>query len=246
MSWPTAGEVVSDAAVEIGLSSSPDPFSSSDPNIVQLCQLLKSVGRDLLNQREWSYLRKEASFTTVQNQSLYPLPGDFWYMIDQTWWNRTNRLPVGGPLSPQEWQYLKARLVGVVFNVLFRPAQGQIELYPNTNTPGGQDIFYEYGSRYWVSSAATPTVLGYPFPTVSDQLVWFDSLLLTRALKLAFLKAKGFDTTAAAVDYASTLESVKGADAPSPVLSVTRGGGMRGVVDPLIGTQSVPITGYGS
>jgi len=245
MGWPTAGEIVSDASVEIGLSPVADPFSSNDPNVVQMCQLLKSLGRDLINQREWSYLRKEATFTTVQGQSLYPLPSDFWYMIDQTWWNRTNRLPVGGPLSPQEWQYLKARLVGVVFNVLFRPAQGQIELYPNTNTPGGQDIYYEYGSRYWVSSAATPTVLGYDKPSTSDQLVWFDPLLLTRGLKYKMLQAKGFDTSAAAQDYFSTLESIKGADAPSPILSVTRGS-RNGVVDPLIGTQSVPITGFGS
>jgi hypothetical protein len=245
MGWPTAGEVVSDASVEIGLSPIADPFSSNDPNVVQLCQLLKSLGRDLINQRNWSYLRKEYGFTTVQGQSYYPLPPDFRRMIDQTWWNRTNRLPVGGPLSPQEWQYLRARLVGVVFNVLFRPDAGQIQLYPVGTTPGGQDIYFEYESKFWVSSAATPTVLGYDAPTTSDQLVWFDPLLLTRGLKYKMLQAKGFDTSAAAQDYFSTLESIKGSDSPAPVVSATRDG-TRGVVDPLIGSQSVPITGYGS
>jgi hypothetical protein len=245
MGWPTAGSIVSDAAVEVGLSPVADPYSSNDPNIVQMCQLLKSLGRDLILQREWSYLRREHLFTTVQGTAYYDLPADFRRMINQTWWNRTNRLPVGGPLSPQEWQYLKARLVGVVFNVLFRPDAGRIELYPDVNTPGGYQIAFEYESKFWVSSAATPTVLGYEAPSTSDQLVWFDPLLLTRGLKLYLLRAKGFDTTNAQQEFISTLESIKATDAPSPILSVTRGARL-GIVDPLIGGQSVPITGFGS
>jgi hypothetical protein len=244
MSWDTAKNIVNDAAVEVGLSAVTSPYTSQDENFVQLRQLLKSLGRELVHTRTWSHLRKEHAFTTVAGQAVYPLPGDYHNMIDQTWWNRTNRLPVGGPLSAQEWQYLKARLVGVVFTVLFRPMNGAITLYPDTNTPGGYDIAFEYNSAYWVSATATPTVLSADAPTTDTDLLWFDALLLTRGLKLEFLKAKGFDTTSAQQDYDRTLERVMGDDAPSAVLSLTRR--TMGVRDPLVGAQSVPITGFGS
>jgi hypothetical protein len=129
MAWDTAGSIINDAAIEIGLAPVADPYTSTDPNYIQMCGLLKSVGRELVHQRQWNHLRGEHTFTTVLGQSVYPLPDDYHNMIDQTWWNRTNRLPLGGPMSAQEWQYLKARLVGVVFTVLFRPMEGAITLH---------------------------------------------------------------------------------------------------------------------
>lgn len=244
MAWDTAGNIINDAGVEVGLDAVTDPFTSTDANYAQLCRLIKSCGRDMVHERSWNHLRKEHTFTTVQGQSEYDLPADYHNMLDQTGWNRTNRLPLGGPLSAQEWQYLKARLAGVVFNVLFRPMNQKISLYPDTNTPGGYDIAFEYNSAYWISTAGSPTVTSSDAPTASTDLVWFDALLMTRALKLAFLKAKAFDTTSVQQDYNATLARVKGHDAPSPVLSMN-GRNLTGR-DPLIGNQSVPITGFGS
>jgi hypothetical protein len=221
VAFDTAGSIVNDAAVEIGLSSVADPYASTDANIIQLCTLLKSCGRELVHIRDWTHLRKEYTFTTVGGTDSYPLPADFHNMYDQTWWNRTNRLPVGGPLSAQEWQYLKARLVGVVFTVLFRPMNQQIVIYPDgTATPGGYQIAFEYNTAYWVSDTATPTVLARDAPTASTDIVWFDPLLIMRFLKVTFLKAKGFDSSAAQEEFDTTLERVKGDDAISPILSL--------------------------
>jgi hypothetical protein len=192
----------------------------------------------------WSYLRKEHSLTTVTGQAQYCLPPDFHNMIDQTWWNRTNRLPVGGPLSAQEWQYLKARVVGVVFNVLFRPMSRSITLYPDTAVPSGFNIVFEYCSSWWVSTIASPNVSSSDTVVSSTDYVWFDPLLVVAGLKLDFLKAKGFDTTAAQQDFNAILESGKNADAPSPILSATRR--FNPVIDPLIGGQNIPVTGFGS
>ena len=301
MNVTTAGDIINRAAVEVGLSPVSDPYSSTDPNIVQMRYLLDSLGREIVHTRKWNLLRRERVFTTVAGQAYYPLPEDFHEMLNQTWWNRTNRLPVGGPLSPQEWQYLKARLVGVVFNVLFRPQQGMIELYPDTNTPGGYEIAFEYQSEWWVKNpvgawagsttylrgtvvsndgnayvcqtAGTSASSGGPTgtdiqiadgscvwdfvstmdyliatsdePTDSDSIIVFDPLLMIRGLKLAFMKAKGFDTTALQQDFNRTLDSVKGHDSPAPTLSASARG-IGGLWDPLIGGQSTPITGFGS
>ena len=243
--WDNAGDIVTQALLEIGLPNpGPDPFTSVDSNVVQACALLSSCGKSLVHMRQWTHLIQEWSFTTVANQGQYPFPPDYHNMIDQSGWNRTNRLPLGGPMSPQEWQYLKARLVGVVFTVLFRPRDQSIFIYPDVNTPGGYQISFEYVSKWWVSSVATPNQPSSDYPQNSSDLVWFDSQLIMQFLKLKFMQAKGFDTTALQQDFDETFERVCGDDAPSPILNLNRQ--MTALREPLIGAQSVPITGYGS
>lgn len=304
MAFDTAGNIVNDAAVSLGLVSfgqaPADPFASSDANIGQLCQLLKEVGRDLVREREWSHLLQTYTFNTVQGTARYPLPLDYSRFINQTAWNRTNRLPVGGPLTPQNYEYLKARLVGVVFNVLFRVIQQQFQAYPDTNTPGDYVIAYEYVSSFWVLPQAVAArnavgtwAPGAPYnagdtvtnggnvyvtvgggmsgaygpvgtgsgisdggindwtwvsnsgddaPSASSDIVEFDAQLVVRALKLAFLRAKGFDTTAAQGDYDTTLAKVAADDTPSEVLRLDR----PNMGEPLLGERNLPITGFGS
>ena len=243
--WETVQQIVETTAMDVGLGDAGnDVMASTDANIMQLCSLLKNMGRNLVHFRNWQHLRKEYTFTTVAGQSIYPMPADFMNMIDQTWWNRTNRLPVGGPITGQEWQFLRARLVGVVFNVLFRVQQRQIYVYPVTSTPGGYEIAFEYNSAYWISTTGTPDTATANAPTLSTDYVWYDPFLMVRGLKLAFLKAKGFDTTAAQQDYNEALSLVQAHDSPMAKLSLTS----RNIVgiEPLIGQQSVPITGFGS
>lgn len=164
MAFDTAANIINDAAVELGLipftGKVTDPFASTNPNFGRLCQLTKSVGRDLLKAHRWSWLRYSYTFLTVTNQGRYALPSDYDRFVNKTWWNRTNRLPLGGPLSPQEFEYLKARLVGVVFTVLFEVLQQQFQAYPDTSTPGNYVIAYEYISRWFVVPAATQATSG--------------------------------------------------------------------------------------
>lgn len=156
--YDTAGTIIADAAAELGVISFAqknglDPFGSPDPNLGQLCQLLKAAGRDLVRSRAWTHLQATYDFTTAAGQGAYALPADYWATIPETEWNRTNRLPLGGPLSPPEWAYLKGQLAGVVFSVLYKVEGGQLVVYPDTNTPGGFDIAFQYVSRNWVRPA---------------------------------------------------------------------------------------------
>ena len=301
--WDTAGNIVNDAATELGLQSfqakSADPFGSADPNIGRLCQLLKSVGRDIQRQRGWTHLQGVCVLLTVANQAQYDLPPDFGSMTNQTGWNRTNRMPLGGPLSPQEWQYLSGQLAGIVFTVLFRPMQGKLLLYPDTSTPGGYTLAYEYASRWWCQSATVnaygasqwlpstayaagayvtnqgrvylcgtagtsgttgPTGTGSAIadgtavwgfvaasgsdnPTASSDVVLFDPQLVTRALKLAYLRSVGMDSTAAEEDYLAAWAQATAEDTPARVLDLGQPKLLR---VPLIGDQNIPITNFGT
>lgn len=360
IAYDTAGEIIKDAALELGLGTlTTDPYGSLDPNIQQLCGLLKSGGRKLVFARDWTYLVQEHVFVTYPNwkastgygqaanfnawaqgdshhageltpnagnlyrctstvgltavsgpgpntqsqnivdgtctwnfenagttsvvvhglyrytalttgtsgilgptgnvlggietdgtvtwqntglASSYPLPAGFSNMLDQTEWNRTTRLPLGNPVSAQQWQYLKGRQQGVVFNVLFRPDDDTIKLYPDTDTAGLQTIAFEYISRYWVSTVGSQETPNADLTSAQNDVVFFDPLLATRRLKLDWLQAKGFPSQSAKDDYETVLEQVMNADGTAPLKN------LRGSFqfDPMLGTANIPNTGFGS
>lgn len=153
MGWPTTHDVIQQAGQELGLFSGDpgDPFSTSDGNVAQLLALLKRRGRLLVHENDWTHLRRE--FCVMPTGAAQLLPPDFHDMVDQSGWNRTTRLPLGGPASEQTWQFLKARQQGLVLNVIFKPQQGFIQLHPHSS--GGSlnpyTLSFAYKSGHWVT-----------------------------------------------------------------------------------------------
>ena len=239
--WEGVASLVSDAAIELGLISTPvsDVYGSTDPNIVQLRTLLKSGCREISRMRNWTHIVRQFVFSTITNTSTYDLPVDFRCMIDQSGWTRTTMLPLGGPLDSQTWQYLQARAVGAVFTVLFRPWQGQLHLYPTTNTPGGYSIAFEYASRYFVQVYGSGTATS-ETPSANTDVITFEPHLVIKKLKLDFLRGKRMDYTAEEESFSLALAQIKADDASSPILSV---GGVSD--DGLLGERNIPVTGYG-
>lgn len=242
MGFDTVVNIVNDAAVELGLLNRQrtlvDPYASSDANIGQLVQLVKSVGRDLRRLKQWTFLQKPYTFLTVSGTQVYALPADFGMMIDQTGWSRTSRYPLTGPASPQEWQYLEAQTSGLALGVVFRPLQGQLELF---NPPDAATIAFEYVSTYWVKplGQSSPTT---DAPSAKSDTLCFDAQLFMRALKLAWLRQKGLDYSTAQDDYERTLEGAMADDTvAAPVLGLNSRSGVR-----LIDNCNLPDTGYGS
>lgn len=234
--YDTALGIISDAAVELGLGAVADAYGSTDAHVVQLCALLKSLGRALVRENKFLQLRKEHSFTTT-SATTYALPSDFLEYVDATGWNRTAQMPLV-PTSPQDWQRLKAAGDTLAFQVLFRPRDTTLELWPQPPA-AGDTVAFEYMSDAWVATAAglSPTLNA---PTANTHAIALDSLLMVRGLKVAFLQAKGFDSSAALREYETTWAAVSGAGVgTAPVLSM-RGG--RGGPPAM---PSAPLTGFG-
>lgn len=243
--FESVSAVVTQAAKELGLATSAiaDPYASTDPNILQMCALLTDAGQEIIRERRWTQSIAEQTFVTVQGTDNYALPADFLRMIPQTGWNRTNRLPIGGPVDSEEWQYLKGRLVGIVFNVIIRKWQGRWHLFPDgASTPGGFTIALEYMSSFWVALAATPTLGAKYAPTLATDVLLFDTWLMKRALKRAFLRAKGFPSQAAEDDYEKALAQTMDDDAAARAHYLSR----PNPLDPLLGQQNIPYSGFGS
>lgn len=242
--YDTAGDIVNAALSECGITSTADPFASSDPAFVQACAILGSAGREMLTLHEWNKLVKTHTITTnvPPDTGEYSLPDDFAWLINQTGWTPTNGgagLPLGGPLSAQDWTYLvNTNLASSTVYISFRQADGEFWILPQP-PPDGVEINFEYISRYWVALTGT-TVGTKDKPTLSSDVVLFEPILITKFLKLRYLEAKGFDTTAAVGQFLTMFQSWTGKDVSAPILNTAR---MR--VFPYLGWRNIPETNYG-
>lgn len=242
--WDTVANIVNDAAVELGLISAniTDPFASSDQNIILLLRHLKSLGQDLVRDHQWTHLQRQHTFQTVAAQDTYPLPPDFNRFIDQTGWNRTQRMPLIGPLSPQGWQMLQVLTSAGVVEIMYRIVGNELKLYPAPQA--GDTIAYEYVSNDWM--AITPpynTPPDSPEPETGSDVVWFDRRLMVCGLKLRWKRGKGFDTVAEQDDYDRALSRAQGADGAAPILNLNL---QPFSANRMLDANNVPETGFGT
>lgn len=239
----TTLQIVQDALGQLALPvPSAVATSTNDETAQQMLRLLNWAGRKLIKPTatyRWQQLLRTWQLTTNPVDTEYPLPADWDSFEDLTGWNFTSRLPMLGPATDPQWQCLKARNLGSsTISVIYRTRGGVFEIY---NTfPDNQDLRIDYSSRAWVVKADGTTFQD--FSDADDDTVLYDTELITAKLKLQFLTAKGFDTTAAQAEYNELEEAAICADTDAPVLQLARSD-----TYPLISTQfNVPDTGYGS
>lgn len=237
--WREVAELVSDAAIELGLvrSAIVDPFASTDSNILQLLALLKSGGRSLAKQRNWHHLEKEFTFPTVVGANVYALPTDYRSFVDDSGWNRTTQIRLHGPLSAQEWQLLQARNTVAPTCTAFRIWQAQMFLAP---IPGSvQTIAFEYQGSSWVRPAASMQPSS-DTPTAKDDVICFDPALVVARLKMDFRRNKKQPSDSEQDDYETALSNSENEDAQGKTIYLGgRHGGVRRInawnLPPVIG-----------
>lgn len=245
--FDTANQILNAVAGEVGVAPVTDPFGSSNQVFSQLKVLITSAGRELLYYgaacNGWEQLQTEESFTTASTDSGdYDLPDDFGYMIDQTGWERKENLPLFGPLSAQEWQYLLGRdLVSYTIYASFRIQQGKLRLFPQP-PPDGLNIAYEYISRNWVRSGTDSLVRSSRVEEGSD-IILYEPILMVKLLKAKYLEAKGFDSSAARNDFALMFDSITGTEKSAQILNAA---GLHWEYPYLTPWRNLPDTNYGS
>lgn len=235
-----AGDIINAVAAECGIAPVTDPFSEQDQTFQQLIYLLNIAGLELVLMFPWEQLQAEhAIATTALDTGDYALPTDFAYMINQTGWERAQNVPLGGPLSPQDWQYLLGRgLTTSTLYASFRLREGQFSIFPQP-PPAGLDIRFEYVSKNWVYKPDT-LVFTDSCDTFSDTPM-YNRLVLSRYLKVKYLDSKGLDSSKAQDDFDDVFSGMTGQNMGAKVLDA--GGYGNGV--PLLGGGNVPFNGYG-
>jgi hypothetical protein len=139
---------------EVGIPSPTLIVSSQDQQIRQLLALSNREGREQASAPGgWPQLRGEQSIPLVNGQAAYDFPSDFDSYIPDTMWDRDMRWPVAGPLTPQEWQFVKSGLINAQPWMRFRVMAGQVFFDPTpTSTTAGQTVTIEYLSNAWCQS----------------------------------------------------------------------------------------------
>lgn len=220
----TALQIINRALMELGLNSAVEVAASTEITGQQMLALLNATGNDLVLAHPWSELNVSYDFTTVDGQASYPVPSNYAYYIDQTMWNVTSRWPVVGPITPQEWQQLRAGLVKVVPRQLFRIQSGAVEIFPAPSLAEPYTLpatfTYQYVSSYWVTNGPTPTITQGSITSDSDVPI-LNSELLIKGLKVKMWNAKGLDTNLLLKEYTELFSFLTGKDKGARVLSMS-------------------------
>ena len=99
MAYDTAANIINRAARQVGLAPLSDPFGSSEPNFIQLCEFLTTAGEDLLRRYNWGHLVKEGTWVSTAAQIIQALPADFHALLGDTLWDRSGTQPGDGPVG---------------------------------------------------------------------------------------------------------------------------------------------------
>lgn len=183
----TALLIVQNAASRISLTIPQAVFSSTDPQVIQLRNLMNEEGLSLARDPSvaWTALMREKTFTTVaQAIQTSAVPTDFGWYLNDTLWNRTTMIKLAGPVSPEEWQTFQSLALISLPAAVFRFRGGDILIYPSP--VAGNTCAYEYGSTYWVTGDKTAM-------TADTDTAKIDEEVITLGLIWRYLRAKGLD-----------------------------------------------------
>ena len=134
-----------DVAVKIGIDRPSSVIGSTDTTVKELLSFAQEEGKSLSKANDWQILIKEQTFTTTATETqASAIPSDFDRFVNETFWNRSKYRTLTGPLTPQEWQAVKASTISPVTDC-FRYRGGSLLIAPTPTA--GETMAFEYVSK---------------------------------------------------------------------------------------------------
>jgi len=193
--------------------------TSTDIQVQQLLALANEEGDELAGAYDWQIMRRQHLFETVASAvQSSAVPTDLDHFVANSFFNRTTMRYVYGPFTPQEWQAIQAQpQLNRVF-LAFVERDGQFLVTPTP--PAGQEIAYEYITKFWAKSDA-----GVPqqeFLADTDE-TYLDDKLFPLGIRWRFLKSKGLDYAEDFATYQSEKNQRMARDGGNTVIDSTGG-----------------------
>lgn len=147
------------AASLIGIPQPSSVIGNSNPQVQELLACAQDEGFDLMRRGTWQVLMTVKLFSAVAtavsgtNYAIQTgaVPTDYDRFVQETFWNRTRKRPLYGPVTPQEWENLVAWTSSPVVDT-FRFVGSNIWIIPAPVS--GDQMAYEYMSKNWCQDAS--------------------------------------------------------------------------------------------
>jgi hypothetical protein len=222
--------LIQDAADRLGIPRPSAVVGTSDTQVRQLLGLAQQEGKELSKMGNWQALVTEKTFTATATETQSSvIPTDFGWIIEGSFWNRTQDRRVMGPLDPQKWQALQTGLYTSIWDA-FRIRGDSMIMNPVPTA--GNSMAYEYVSKYWCQNAAGSTQRAAWL--ADDDTGRLDEELMTLGVMWRFLKAKGLDYSEPFRTYQMQVDQAFGRDGGTRILDLGADSGGSGVFDPFV------------
>ena len=221
--------IITNVCDSIGLSEPAAVIGSTDQNIRTLEAMANTEGRELLDRFSWPATQIEVTHTSLAAELqgvMTTLAPGFSYITSSTFWDRTLTQPVRGPLSPIEWQALKARTATGPY-ASYRIFAGK--LYAYTAPSAGNTWVFEYQSTYFCQSAAGANQSKW---TADTDVGVLDEHLMEMGIIWRFKKKNGLDYSEDFRSYEQKLAIETSRAGGRPILDMAGYAPSRGVYIP--------------
>jgi hypothetical protein len=205
---------------KLGLAVPASVIGSNDPNIVQMYEFCNEAGQEYADAYEWQILTAEVSFsaTAVESQGSINtiVGGDLGWIVNDTIWNRTTNRPLFGPLSPQQWQQIKARAAAGPFSE-YRIRGNELLFYPAADL--NDACYFEWVSKDFCQNTGATT--SYCRWNADSDVFVLDSRIFELSVLWKWKQLKGLDFQPDYAKYLVAIEQAKARDGTKPALSLS-------------------------
>lgn len=199
--------------------------AAADDQIIQLRALLEELLDDMVVRHNWQGVTYEVVFNSVATESQGTIasicPRSYYKILNETIFDRTRRLPIFGPKSPQDWSAMKAiPLTGPYYQ--YRIRGNELLIFPQIEA--GHVLALEYISRALLLNPAETGDAQYVTTVTNDACTFLvpESLVLA-GLRYKWKQEKGFVYDQDYQDFERRLAEESGADGTKPRLSLDGG-----------------------
>ncbi len=205
-----------------GRTNVPVPSSvlgTVDTQVQQMLRLFEEEGTDLSKRGDWQGLTNEATLVSLATEDQGALTSiatnGFRYIKNECFWDRTNKLPILGPLSDQQWQTLKAvTITGPRYSYRIRGGHLLINPVPTA----GYTWAFEYISKNWLLGIDGTTYKQYA--TLDTDTILLPEDLVLMGLRWRWKKEKGLDYAEDFETYEEQVKNELGRDGAKKKLSM--------------------------
>lgn len=211
--------MIQEVAEDLGITVPTAVIGNSSSDVTQLLALANREGRDLASRYRWSKLLKENTFTFATAKDQGELngtvvdDGDVDYILNDTIWDRTENIPICGPMSPILRQAHEAfSVAGPYPRYYLRGKNLFFDVVPSANTGA-----FEYKSTWWCESSGGNGQAKWEDDTDVGRL---DENLMGLGITWRWLRRKGFDYAEEMRTYEMRIKDAMAQDATKRVLSL--------------------------